>query len=77
MKVKNGMVCPVCEIGKLSVIQKDIHYTYKGIDSCFNKPVFVCSKCAEEYLDPADQKQIDKELTISRGLIDMGMLKCQ
>ena len=71
MKIKNGMVCPVCDIGKLTVIQKDIYFNYKGVDSCFNKPVFVCSECGEEYLDTVDQMQVDKELTYLRRLIDM------
>lgn len=70
MKLTNGTLCPICESGKLSAIQKDIDFNYKGHIRFFNKTVFACPECEEEFLESADQKQIDKKLTDFRRGID-------
>jgi len=70
MKLTNGTLCPICESGKLSSIQKDIDFNYKGHIRSFNKTVFACPECEEEFLESTDQKQIDKKLTDFRRGID-------
>ncbi len=70
MKFENGMLCPVCECGQLSVDKKNIEFDYKGRVRSFVRPVYTCSECDEEFLDARDQKEIDKKLTDSRRQID-------
>ncbi len=70
MKLHEGIVCPVCEMGNLSKAQKDIEFEYKGNIINFNRSVCSCPECGEEFLDSSDQKKIDKELTDFRRRID-------
>lgn len=70
MKIQNGMLCPVCELGNLAAVNKNLSFNYKGNETVINSNVYVCPECAEECLEPDDQKAIDKKLTAVRRQID-------
>jgi HTH-type transcriptional regulator/antitoxin MqsA len=71
MKVHEGMLCPVCEVGKLQTIIKDLEFEYKGEKTiCTGRRVFVCAECAEEFLDDRDERAIERRLTDARRKVD-------
>lgn len=70
MKLEEGMICPVCESGNLSAIRKNVDFNYKGNIRTYESTVYACPECLEEFLDPKEQRKIDKKLTDSRRQID-------
>jgi YgiT-type zinc finger domain-containing protein len=43
MKIREGTTCPVCEKGKMMLIQRDTDFEYKGITIVFkNCPIIEC-----------------------------------
>jgi HTH-type transcriptional regulator/antitoxin MqsA len=71
MNVREGMLCPVCEVGKLQTIIKDLEFEYKGERTvCRDRRAFVCSVCAEEFLAAKDERAIERRLTDARRKVD-------
>lgn len=71
MNFKNGMICPVCEIGKLTEENKDITFEYKGKKRTIsNQVVYECHECGESFQNNHDQILTDKLLMDSRREID-------
>ena len=70
MEFREGMACPVCESGKLFLVNKTIEFNYKRNIRKFETPVYTCPECGEEFLGAGDQKEIDRQLTNSRRQID-------
>lgn len=44
----NGQTCPVCEVGKLTKVKKDVPFTFNKKTVTFNDiDVFVCDTCED------------------------------
>lgn len=77
MEFYDGMVCPVCEVGKLKVHKEDLEFEYKGEKFTIpEKNVFRCPECEESFLDSKDDRIIEKLLTDERRKVD-GLLTSQ
>lgn len=71
MKVREGILCPVCEAGKLQTVRKDLEFEYKAEKTFFrDHKVFVCSECAEQFLNDEDERAIERKLTDIRRKMD-------
>lgn len=71
MNFNEGMVCPVCEIGKLKAVSKDLEFEYKDVKAVIpNRKVFECSTCEESFVDPKDERELEKMLTNHRRSVD-------
>lgn len=71
MNFKNGMTCPVCEIGTVTEENKDITFEYKGKKRTIsNQVVYECPECGESFQNNHDQILTDKLLMDSRREID-------
>jgi HTH-type transcriptional regulator / antitoxin MqsA len=71
MKLKEGMVCPVCEAGELKAVTKDVPFEYKGHGHVVgNVRGFDCPTCGESLWDERDEREIEKSLTDARRKID-------
>jgi putative zinc finger/helix-turn-helix YgiT family protein len=75
-ELKNGILCPLCDKGKLLEEKKDIVFRYKERKKNFeNERAFVCDLCGYEGLSPEANKRIEKELTDFRRSVD-GLFSC-
>ena len=75
-ELKTGILCPLCEKGKLLEEKKDLVFRYKESEKNFeNERAFVCDVCGYEGLSPEANKRIEKELTDFRRSVD-GLLSC-
>ena len=45
-----GCLCPVCEIGTLSLVRRDLDFEYKGDKVVLGRDVWECSECHESFL---------------------------
>jgi HTH-type transcriptional regulator / antitoxin MqsA len=71
MKLVNGMVCPVCEVGHLEKVIKNVPFKYKGHEHIVaNVKGYDCNVCGESLWDDRDEKAIEKSLTDVRREID-------
>ena len=69
--MKQGVVCPACEKGKLDKVKKDLDFTYKKKSKIFpNESVYKCNVCDFEGLSNNDSKRIDKSLMEFRRSIN-------
>lgn len=74
--LRKGRLCPVCEKGKLQVINKDLLFVYMDrTKRILNQKVFVCGVCNYEGLTDTDNEKIEKSLADFRRIID-GLLPC-
>ncbi|MDM8515891.1 type II toxin-antitoxin system MqsA family antitoxin [Desulfobacterales bacterium HSG16] len=67
---REGGTCPICEEGILSLIHKDIDFTYKGHTLHIQRQVFTCSSCEESFFQAKDEREIEKLLTDRRRRVD-------
>ncbi len=75
-ELKNGILCPLCEKGKLIEEKKDLVFKYKeSVRNFENERAFVCDICEYEGLSPEANKRIEKELTDFRRSVD-GLFSC-
>ena len=71
MKLRDGMLCPVCEAGKLKAVTKDVPFKYKGEAHIVkNVRAFECTTCGESLWDRRDEREIEKSLTDARRKVD-------
>jgi len=71
MKFYRGMTCLVCETGSLELQKEDIEFEYKGKKTIIhNQEVFKCPECDESFLNPKDERMIEKFLTDERRKVD-------
>jgi len=71
MKLRDGMLCPVCEAGKLKAVTKDVPFEYKGQELVVgNVRVFECTTCDESLWDEKDEREVERSLTDARRRID-------
>jgi YgiT-type zinc finger domain-containing protein len=71
MEFLSGMVCPVCETGIFKASQEDLRFEYKGIKTILPKRgVFRCEECEESFINPKEEREIEKLLTDERRKID-------
>lgn len=71
MNFEEGMVCPVCEVGKMKTISKNLEFEYKDVQVVIpNRKVFECMICKESFTDPKDERELEKILTNHRRSVD-------
>ena len=71
MNYYSGMICPVCENGKLEEKQKTLDFEYKGVNrKITDQRVFECNDCHEQLQNKKDLILLDRMLTDSRRSID-------
>ena len=71
MKFTEGMVCPLCEVGEIKQVSKDLEFEYKNEKiSIQHHNVFECPNCTESFLNPKDERKLEKQLTDSRRKVD-------
>lgn len=71
MDFKEGMICPVCESGKLVSKEKDLELSYKGKSIiAHNSKSYECNLCNESFFSQKDENELEKFLTDSRRKID-------
>jgi HTH-type transcriptional regulator / antitoxin MqsA len=63
-------VCPVCEVGTLTLIEKDLDFTYKGETMVLRRSVWECSDCQESFLQNNDERDVEKILTDRQRRVD-------
>lgn len=74
--LKNGILCPLCEKGKLIEEKKNLAFKYKEhVKNFENERAFVCNVCQYEGLSSEANKRIEKELTDFRRSVD-GLFSC-
>lgn len=75
-EIKQGTICPLCEKGKLVLINKELSFSYKQRLKRFpHEKVYICDLCKFEVLSELDNHRIEKILTDFRRNID-GLLSC-
>lgn len=71
MKIKDGMLCPMCEAGSLRSVQKDVPFEYKGnVHVVSNVRAYECDICGESLWDDRDERQVERSLTDVRRRTD-------
>jgi len=80
MRFQEGMICPVCEEGKLKASRKSVDFEYKGQKVTIEHArSFECPICGEAFWDEKDERQIERMLTDERrrvdGLLTSGEIK--
>lgn len=71
MRLIDGMVCPVCESGKMRLIKDRLRFVYKGHpQEMENVDVFHCQECGEGLLDDRTERIVEKKRTDFRKKID-------
>lgn len=71
MKLRENLVCPICEEGKLNLASRDLEFEYKGNKfTVSNQRVYECKECGESLFDSKDERELEKKLTDNRREID-------
>lgn len=71
MKLRDGMVCPICEAGSLKVVTKNVPFEYKGhVHVVANVRAYDCDICGESLWDDGDERDFERSLTDVRRRID-------
>lgn len=65
-----GCRCPVCEIGTLNLVQKDLDFDYKGQTITLTRDVWECLACQESFLQPQDEPEVERILPDRRRRVD-------
>lgn len=66
----NGCMCPVCEVGTLSLVERDLEFEYKGEKVILTREVWECSECKESFFQAKDKPEIKRVLTDRRRRVD-------
>ena len=71
MSLKDGMECPICEVGTLKRITRDETFNYKGKEIVVpNCTIYYCENCRDGLYEKKEEKRIEKILTDERRKID-------
>lgn len=71
MIYQDGSKCPACSTGSLESVEKRLEFEYKGVKITFyNKTVYCCNICPEEFLNGIDSQEIERLLIKDRRRID-------
>ncbi|MBW1649566.1 MAG: type II toxin-antitoxin system MqsA family antitoxin [Deltaproteobacteria bacterium] len=71
MNVYNKMLCSVCESGQIESCIQDLPFEYKGKKTVLpDQIIFKCPECAETFISPENERNIDKYLIDERRKID-------
>ncbi len=65
-----GGLCPVCEVGALALVNKEIEFDYKDNKMSFKRDILECETCRESFFQPHDEDEIEKALTDRRRKVD-------
>ena len=66
----DGCMCPACEIGTLSLVERDLEFEYKGEKISLIREVWGCSECKESFFQAKDKPEVEKILTDRRRRVD-------
>jgi len=71
MEFYGGMVCPICESGKLQEKAESIEFEYKNEKRIIpDRKLFRCERCEEAFLNSKDERKLERLLTDVRRRID-------
>ena len=71
MQLKEGMVCPACEAGKLREKNEDMEFEYKNNKKIIpNRTLYKCETCNESFLNEKDERELEKLLADVRRISD-------
>ena len=76
MSLKDGMECPICEVGTLKRITRDETFNYKGKEIVVpNCTIYYCENCRDGLYEKKEEKRIEKILCIAvKKLINDNLL---
>ena len=66
----DGCMCPACEVGTLSLVERDLEFEYKDEKLLLTRKVWECSACQESFLQAKDKPEVEKILTDRRRRVD-------
>jgi HTH-type transcriptional regulator / antitoxin MqsA len=71
MKLREGMICPICEAGSLKAVTKDVLFEYRGhVHVVANVHACDCDVCGESLWGDGDEREFERALTDVRRRID-------
>lgn len=60
----------MCEVGTLSLVERDLKFEYKGNNVVLNREVWECSDCKESFFQAKDEPEVERILTDRRRKVD-------
>lgn len=67
---REGCMCPACEAGTLSLVERNLEFEYQGDKVILTRRVWACSACQESFFQGKDKPEIQQILADRRRRVD-------